>query len=78
MIQEVCAEEGNVKVAFMHPKAPGSPENSFSWLSTEDSCYVLTNDIIASISTPKPSSKRKRKFKISMEDIKYIIESINS
>ena len=22
MIQEVCAEEGDVKVAFMHPKGP--------------------------------------------------------
>ena len=77
MIQEVCAEEGDVKVAFMHPKGPGSQENSFFWPSTEDSCYVPTNDIIASISTPKLSSKRARKFKISTEVMKYIIESRN-
>ena len=73
----VCGEEGDLKVAFMHPKGPGSPENSFFWPSTADSCYFPTNDIIASTSTPKPSSKRARKFKISTEDKKYIIESRN-
>ena len=77
MIQEVCAEEGDVKVAFMHPKGLGSPKNSFFWLFTEDYFYVPTNDIIVSISTPKPSTKRARKFKIYTEDRKYIIESIN-
>ena len=76
MIREVCAEEG-VKVALMHPKGPGSPENSVFWPPTENSSYVPTNDIMASISTPKPSPKGARKFKISTEDIKYIIESRN-
>ena len=25
MIQEVCEEEGDIKVSFMHPKGPGRP-----------------------------------------------------
>ena len=29
VIQEVCEEEGDIKVSFMHPKRPGHPENSF-------------------------------------------------
>ena len=31
VIQEVCKEEGDVKVRFMHAKGPGRPENSFFW-----------------------------------------------
>ena len=40
VIQEVCGEEGDIKVSFMHPKGPGSPENSSYWPFTEDACYV--------------------------------------
>ena len=74
VIQEVCEEEGDIKVSFMHPKGPGRPENSFYWPSREDVCYVPQNDIIGYISTPKPSSKRARKFKISPMDMKLITD----
>ena len=74
VIQEVCEEEGDIKVSFMHPKGPGRPENSFYWPSTEDVCYAPQNDVIGYISTPKPSSKRARKFKISSMDMKLITD----
>ena len=74
VIQEVCEEEGDIKVRFMHPKGPGPPENSFYWPSTEDACYVPQNDIIGYISTPKSSSKCARKFKISSMEMKQITD----
>ena len=74
VVQEVCEEEGDIKVNFMHPKGPGCPENSFFWPSTEDICYIPQNDLIGPISTPKSSSKRARKFKISTTDVKLIID----
>ena len=74
VILEVCEEEGDIKVSFMHPKGPGRPENSFYWPSTEDACYVPQNDIIGYISTTKSYSKRARKFKISSIDMKQITD----
>ena len=59
--QDVCEEEGDIKVSFMHPNGPGRPENSFFWPSTEDVCYVSQNDIIGYLSIPTPS-KLARKF----------------
>ena len=46
VVQEVCVEEGNVKVTCMHPKGPCCPENSFFWPSTKDICYMPQHDII--------------------------------
>ena len=39
-IEEVCDEEGDVKVNFMHPKGPGGPQNSFFWPSKKDICFA--------------------------------------
>ena len=74
VIQEVCEEEGDIKVSFMHPRGPRRPENSFYRPFTEDACYVPQNDLIGYISTPKSSSKRARKFKIPSIDMKQITD----
>ena len=36
VVEEVCVEERDLKVKFMHPKGPGRPEDSFYWPLTED------------------------------------------
>ena len=62
-------------VVFQH-FWPGSVGDyvAFYWPSTEDACYVPQNDIIGYISTPKSSSKRARKFKVSSTDMKQITD----
>ena len=75
-IEEVCDEEGDVKVNFMHPKGPGRLQNTFFWPSTKDICFIPKNDIICTVSIPTPSSKSARKYKISSTNEKMISESI--
>ena len=77
-VEEVCEEEGDIKVSFMHPKGPGRPENCFFWPSRGDICYIPENDILCKISAPIPSSKSARKYKISPLDTKATCEIIES
>ena len=76
LVEDVCAEEGDVKLRFMHPKGPGRPENCFFWPSTVDICYIPQTDILCKVSAPIPSSKSARKYKISTLDAKSISNNI--
>ena len=78
LVEEVCEEEGDVKVSFLHPKGPGRPKNCFFWPSTEDICYIPQTDILCNISAPKPSSKSARKYKIFSLDAELISINIES
>lgn len=78
LVEEVCEEEGDVKMSFMHPKGPGSPENCFFWPAKKDSCYIPGNDILRKITAPAPSSKSARKYMICSLDTKLISEIVES
>ena len=78
LVVEVCEEEGDVKVRFMHPKGPGRPENCFFWPSTEDICYIPQTDMLCNISPPIASSKSARKYRISSLDAELITNNIES
>ena len=76
LVEDVCEEEGDIKLRFMHPRGPGRPENCFFWPSTVDICYISQTDILCKISAPIPSSKSARKYKISTLDAKSISNNI--
>ena len=72
LVEELCVEEGDLRVRFMHPKGPGRPENCFYWPPMVDVCYIPEKDILCSISAPMPSSKIGRKYKLNSLDAKSI------
>ena len=70
LVEELCVEEGDLRVRFMHPKGPGRSENCFSWPPMVDICYIPEKDILCSISAPMPSSKSGRKYNLNSLDAK--------
>ena len=72
LVEELCVEEGDLRVRFLYPKGPGRPENCFNWPPMVDICYIPEKDILCSILAPMPSSKSGRKYKLNSHDVKSI------
>ena len=46
LVEDVCEEQGDVRVSFMHPKGPGRPENCFFWPEREDICHIPESEVL--------------------------------
>ena len=69
MVQEVCLEENDFIVSFLHP--PG-PCISFQWPQREDICWVSELDILCPIEAP--ITKTGQTYDITNEDVQNINE----
>ena len=58
MVTDVDAEQGDVKVDFMHPHGP---RKTFNWLQSGDTCHVPMKNILCMISAPTTSTGRTYK-----------------
>ena len=76
LVEDVCEEEGDVRVGFMHPKGSGRPKNCFFWLARGDICHIPESEILNKISAPIPSSKSPRKYKLSGSDFEFKADRI--
>ena len=76
LVEDVCEEEGDVRVSFMHPKGSGRPENCFFWPARQDICHIPESEILGKISAPIPSSKSARKYKLSGSDSEFMADRI--
>lgn len=55
-IRELCQEENDVMVSFMHPHGPA---RSFRWPAREDTCWVPIQGILCLLSPPATSNGRQ-------------------
>ena len=46
-----------MRVSFIHPKGSGRPDNSFSWPTREDNCYIPEHELFGKITAPIASSR---------------------
>ena len=69
MVQEVCLEENDFKVSFLHP--PGI-RKSFHWPQREDVCWVSELDILCRIEAP--ITKTAKTYDIMNKDVQNINE----
>uniref|UniRef100_A0A915IS26 Uncharacterized protein n=1 Tax=Romanomermis culicivorax TaxID=13658 RepID=A0A915IS26_ROMCU len=55
-VVEVCSNQDNVKVKFMHPNGPSK---AFQWLTKEDFCWIKLEDVTCKVNMPPvPESSR--------------------
>ena len=58
MVTDADAEQGDIKVDFMHPHRPCKTPN---WPQSGDTCYVPMNNILCVIFAPTTSTGRSYK-----------------
>ena len=68
-IQEICMEEKDLKVSFMHPHGPSK---SFKWPGNQDVCWVPVEAIL-SILKP-PATRHGRIYTLDQRDTELLLQ----
>ncbi|GBM95481.1 hypothetical protein AVEN_213849-1 [Araneus ventricosus] len=75
LVSELNKEEGDYKIAFMHPHGPSE---TFYWPERQDECPVPSQHIICVIETPEIASHTGPLYKIGATSKKKIDDSWNT